>query len=103
MLPRVDRVDRGDLEGQGAAVVSTLVEVLRPRYGFIEMVDGAGALRVPVEELGRVQAQPGEPHRLRDQLAIAPVAWTPGAFPEGARSIPTVRRPCPATSVSARS
>ncbi|MFO0746443.1 MAG: metallophosphoesterase [Myxococcota bacterium] len=76
--------------GKGDAVVSTLVEVLRPRHGLVAHVDEAGRLLAPADELGWLDAQPGEPHRLRDQLAAGPdgpVDWTPGALPAGSRSI----------------
>lgn len=68
-------------------VVSTLVEVLRPRHGLVSHVDERGRLRVDAAELGWLEPQPGEPHRLRDQLAIDAVDWTPGDLPDGARSI----------------
>jgi len=77
-------VPRGDL------VVSTLVEVLRPRFGLRHYVDEAGDLIAPVEEFGVLEGQPGEPHMLRDQLAIpaaAAVTLTPGALPAGSRSL----------------
>jgi len=76
--------------GQGDLVVTTLVEVLRPRFGLRHYVDEAGDLLVPVEDFGILEAQPGEPHLLRDQLAIAPadaLALTPGALPAGSRSL----------------
>lgn len=73
--------------GKGDLVVTTLVETLRPRYGFRHYLDEAGALLVPVEEIGHLEPQPGEPHLLRDQLAIDPVAFTPGELPDEARSI----------------
>lgn len=57
--------------GHGDQVVTTLLETLRPRYGLTRYTDDAGRLRVPVTEIGRLHPQPGEPHRLRDQLALA--------------------------------
>jgi len=71
----------------GDQVVTTLVETLRVPHGQVPHRAEDGALRVPVEALGRLAPQPGEPHRLRDQLAIEPVTWTPGALPAGSRSI----------------
>lgn len=79
-----------DYVGRGDAIVTTLVEVLRPRHGLVAHVNEAGELLAPAEDLGWLEAQPGEPHRLRDQLAIDPsisADWTPGHLPEGARSI----------------
>jgi len=86
LLPVAPDFDE-DYVGVGDKVVSTLVEVLRPRYGLVRYQDESGALHVPVEDMGRLEAQPGEPHRLRDQLAIDPVSWTPGSLPSGSRSI----------------
>lgn len=77
-------VSKGDL------VVTTLVEVLRPRFGLRHYIDASGELLVPAEEFGHLEAQPGEPHLLRDQLAIpaaVAVALTPGALPAGSRSL----------------
>ena len=51
------------------ATVTTLVQVLRPRYDPSEsFVDRYGRLRVPADELGREYPQPGEPHLARDEL-----------------------------------
>lgn len=71
----------------GDQVVTTLTETLRPRYGRRRLIDDEGRLLVPVEALGHLDPQPGEPHLLRDQLAMPPVDWTPGALPEGSRSL----------------
>lgn len=76
-----DHVPLGDL------VVTTLSETLRPLYGRRPLVEEDGDLLVPVEELGTLVAQPGEPHLLRDQLAGEAVQWSPGALPEGSRSL----------------
>ena len=75
----------------GDAVVTTLVETLSPRYGYAEYVTDAGAMRVPPADFGRVEGQPGEPHQLRDQLALpsdlGAAALVPGALPATARSL----------------
>ncbi len=75
---------------QGDLVVTTLVETLRPRFGLRRYIDEAGDLLVPAAEFGVLEAQPGEPHLLRDQLALdqeIPLDWTSGALPEDARSL----------------
>ena len=73
--------------GKGDLVVTTLVETLRPRYGFRDYLTEQGELLVPADELGHLEPQPGEPHLLRDQLAIAPVDFAPGGLPAEARSM----------------
>jgi hypothetical protein len=75
-------------EGVGDQVVTTLVQTWRPRYGFVGYLSNDGRPRAPLEEFGQVYPQPGEPHLLRDQLALPQggVTWTPGALPEGSRS-----------------
>ncbi len=77
-----------DYEGVGNEVVTTLVQTWRPRYGFTDYLSNDGRPRAPLEEFGKVYPQPGEPHLLRDQLAMpdGDVAWTAGALPEGSRS-----------------
>jgi hypothetical protein len=78
--------------GLGDLVATTLTETLRPRYGFEGYLDDEGRLRVPLEEVGRLRPQPGEPHVLRDQLALPEAAktelatWTVGTLPESTRS-----------------
>lgn len=74
-------------EPRGDLVVTTLVETLRPRFGLRRFLDDAGDLLVAPEDFGHLEPQAGEPHRLRDQLAIDPVAWIPGALPATARSL----------------
>jgi len=75
----------------GDAVVTTLVETLAPRYGYETYVTADGAMRVPPTDFGAVEGQPGEPHHLRDQLALpASVdasALVAGALPAGSRSL----------------
>jgi len=54
-------------------------------------VTDGGASRVPPAAFGALEPQPGEPHLLRDQLALpaelAADALVPGALPAGARSM----------------
>jgi hypothetical protein len=76
----------------GDLVATTLTETLRPRFGFGSYLDAEGRLLVPLDAVGRLEPQPGEPHLLRDQLALPEGAetelstWTIGALPEDTRS-----------------
>ncbi len=76
----------------GDVIATTLIETLRPRFGFDDYLDAEGRLLVPLGAVGRLEPQPGEPHLLRDQLALprdvaaALSAWTVGALPEDTRS-----------------
>ncbi|MEM7604926.1 MAG: hypothetical protein AAF411_06170, partial [Myxococcota bacterium] len=86
----VDPTFDDDYEGDRSAVVTTLVETFAPRYGFANYVDDRRRSRVPLEEFGATHPQPGEPHLLRDQLALPSgleAAWTAGALPAGSRSL----------------
>lgn len=70
-------------------VVTTLVETLRPRYGF-ELYAERGYSRVPLDEFGRLHGQPGEAHMLRNQLALpagVTIDWTAGDLPGSSRSL----------------
>lgn len=77
--------------GDRAAVVTTLVETLAPRYGYAEYVDELSRSRVPLDEFGATHPQPGEPHLLRDQLALPSGleadGWTAGGLPPETRSV----------------
>ena len=70
--------------------VTTLLEVLRPMYGYLPYLDAERRPRVPAAEFGLVRGQPGEPHQLRDQLALpadlTPTGWMAGQLPTGTRS-----------------
>lgn len=76
----------------GDQVVTTLTETYKPRVGFVRVQDASGAFRIPLEEVGRLVPQPGEPHLLRHQLAFdaaheAPaLALSAGALPAGTHS-----------------
>ncbi|MCC6623790.1 MAG: hypothetical protein IT385_21200 [Deltaproteobacteria bacterium] len=86
MLPLAPDHDEA-WQDYGDQIVTTLVETLRVAHGQVPHRDEDGALRAPVEALGRLAPQPGEPHRLRDQLAMPAVDWTPGDLPAATTSI----------------
>jgi len=75
----------------GDAVVTTLVETFAPRFGYARYVTELGGLRVPPARFGALEPQPGEPHLLRDQLALpgdlGAGDLVPGALPDGRRSM----------------
>ncbi len=69
-------------------IVTTLSETYAPRFGW-ELYVERNLPRVPLEEYGVLHPQPGEPHMVRDQLALpagVTIDWTPGALPDAARS-----------------
>lgn len=82
----VDPSFEEDYVGEAASIVTTLRETYAPRYGWLRYVERNMPL-VPLAEFGALHPQPGEPHQLRDQLAIDAVEWTAGELPEGARSV----------------
>ncbi len=61
-----------DFVGYGSEVtVTTLLQTRRSRYPEDEfLVDRYGRPRLPMDELGQVHPQPGEPHLVRDDLAV---------------------------------
>lgn len=86
----VDSAFDTDYTPLGDKTVTTLLEVLRPMYGYIPYLDAERRPRVPVAEFGALRGQPGELHLLRDQLALpadlTPTGWQAGKLPESSRS-----------------
>lgn len=60
--------------------VTTLVQTLRPRYGYVRYVDDAGYPLVPEDELGREYPQPGEPHNLWNPFQLSPTTTKRRSF-----------------------
>lgn len=69
LLPQADTFDP-TFAGYPDATVTTLLQTLRPRYGFRKYVETDGAPLLPQKEFGRLYRQPGEPHLTRNDLNL---------------------------------
>ncbi|MCA9521357.1 MAG: hypothetical protein KC609_10305 [Myxococcales bacterium] len=73
-IPIANDFDK-DFVGHGNdETVTTLVQTLRPRYGYRRYLDDDGFPLVPEDEFGREYPQPGEPHNVWNpfQLSTTP-------------------------------